>query len=57
MSTVEGILMKAHKKGIYNEVMMYANYLKIDHPKMDQIDRYEKAYKQAKLQRKAYKAS
>jgi hypothetical protein len=24
---------------------------------MDQIDRYEKAYKQAKLQRKAYKAS
>jgi hypothetical protein len=24
---------------------------------MDQIDRFEKAYKQAKLQRKAYKAS
>lgn len=57
MSQIEKILMKAHKKGLYKETMMYAQHLQIDHPKMEQVDRFEKAYKQAKLQRKAFKAS
>jgi hypothetical protein len=57
MSQIEKILIKAHKKGIYKETMMYAQHLQFDHPKMEQIDRFEKAYKQAKLQQKTSKSS
>lgn len=48
MSQIEKILHKAHKKGIFKETMMFANHLKVDHPTMEQIDRFEQAYKQAK---------
>ena len=51
MSEIEKILIKAHKKGLYEDTMRFAQYLKIDHPKMEQIERYETAYKQAKTKK------
>jgi hypothetical protein len=55
MSSLEHILHKAYKKGIYHETMSLAQQIKIQHPKMEQIDRFETAYKQAKQQRKTNK--
>lgn len=48
MSQAEKILHKAHRKGLFNETMSISQELKIEYPKMDQVDRYELAYKRAK---------
>lgn len=48
MSQIETILYKAHQKGLFQETMSIAQDIKIKNPKMEQIDRYELAYKQAK---------
>lgn len=46
---VEEIMHKAWAKGIQHETMSIAQELKIENPKMEIDERYELAYKQAKL--------
>jgi hypothetical protein len=48
MSKIEHILLKAHKKGIYNETMSLAQKLQNENTKIELADRYEIAYEQAK---------
>jgi len=48
MSKIEHILYKAHKKGIYNETMSFAQEIKQENLKIEIEDRYEIAYERAK---------
>jgi len=48
MSKIEHILLKAYKKGIYNETMSLAQNIKSENLKIELADRYELAYEQAK---------
>lgn len=48
MSKIEKVLYKAHKKGIYNETLSFAQNLKKENPKMEIEGRYELAYERAK---------
>ena len=52
MSKIEHILHKAFKKGIYNETMSLAQELGVSNSKMEASDRYELAYKKAKIDKK-----
>ena len=52
MSKIEHILHKAYKKGIYNETMSLAQELGVSNSKMEASDRYELAYKRAKIDKK-----
>jgi hypothetical protein len=55
MSKIEHILHKAFKKGIYNETMSLAQELGVSNSKMEASDRYELAYKRAKIDKKQAK--
>ena len=48
MSKIEEILIKAHKKGIYNETISSAQDIKKENPKIEVADRYELAYERVK---------
>jgi hypothetical protein len=48
MSQIENILYEAHKKGIYEQTMSFAQDIKKENPKMEVSDRYELAYEKAK---------
>ena len=52
MSEVEQILMKAHNKGIYDQVIEEAFQLKKDRPELDLSDRYHIAYYSVKKKKK-----
>lgn len=55
MSEVEQILMKAHNKGIYDEVLEEASQLKSSNPDLDLTDRYYIAYYSVKKKKKLNK--
>lgn len=48
MSQIENILHEAHKKGIYEQTMSFAQDIKKENPKMEVADRYELAYQKAR---------
>jgi hypothetical protein len=55
MSEVEQILIKAHKKGIYDEVLEEASQLKSSNPDLDLTNRYYIAYYSVKKKKKLNK--
>lgn len=52
MSEIEEILHRAHKKGIYNEVIQEALDLKDQNPELEMQDRYYIAYYRVKKKSK-----
>jgi hypothetical protein len=52
MSEIEQILIKAHNKGIYDEVLEEASQLKQTQPDLDINDRYHIAYYSVKKKKK-----
>lgn len=54
MSEIEQILIKAHNKGIYDEVLEEAQLIKKDRPELDINDRYYIAYYSVKKKKKNY---
>lgn len=52
MSEVEQILIKAHNKGIYEDVLEEAHTLKKERPELDINDRYYIAYYSVKKKKK-----
>ena len=52
MNDVEELLLKAHKKGYYEDVMNEAQTLKKSNPEMDLKDRYFMAYYKIKSKNK-----
>lgn len=52
MSEIEQILIKAHNKGIYDEVLEEAQLIKKNRPELDINDRYYIAYYSVKKKKK-----